>query len=276
MARHPDVMQKISDLELAQTLANYPAHVREAIAKLALGSQKSVQEYPYHSVVRIGAARTGAGPFVYTVPQQTVKAFNYKVGDPLQSAGFPTAYGVATLAETNLVAGGSQTNRNSDVVIWGIAIELLPNSEIAIAEAVMRNTYLQLSLGGSITFDLGPISQFPCGGSLFGAKTSKLVQGPVNTSQGDVLAQASNGYPTNANYYELPDPVIWEANRTGSDSSLTLSFTTARSFALTAADRVAAAGVEPFTAPADGAEGTFADFRVVLRCVETAPRSKNQ
>lgn len=265
-------MKNIRRQQLAPLLEKIPPEIREMIAEDALQSQKAVLAYPYYSTVRVRAVRSGTTPtFTYTVDTNTRKAFGYKVGDEISQAGFAAAT-TATLADTNLTAGGSQTNDNSDVLIWGVCAELCQGSEILLAEPLWRHSVVQLSLGGTNTFTLGPLSLFPNPGGLFGAQRSKVVPGSVAEAFGMAAFEASNGNPTASSYRQLPQPVRWNASGSGKkDAALTISLTPTRPIVVAGADRAAATGIEEFTAIADA----FVDVRFSLVCLQVSERSTN-
>lgn len=231
--------------------------LKDYIAKKAREDQKNVQFYPYYSYLRVRATRTGAGPYVYTVAQQQIRAFSYKVGDPLEQAGFAPG-SVATLAETNLTAGGSQTNENSAVEIYGVCAQWSPNSEPKLVRELTRRANITLSLGGSYTYTVGPTFLLPSPGGLHGIGTSFVEPGPNNSTTGAQYGALVNGYPAAQSFRKLPLPVLWLPQGAGKDASLNIALSTFEAFTFSGDNRAAdpTIGVEAFAA----AETVFADL----------------
>ncbi len=277
--------QRAAYLRTVAQLEATPPQVRALIAEEAVASQKSILPVIYYSTLRFATARTGAGPFTYTVPQQTIKAFGYKEGDVMDAAGFPAGT-VATGAETNLVTGGSQTNEGADVVVWGLALEPLPGSsgEPLILFELVNQVFFELSLNASNRFRIGKLTDMPQGGGLHGAAKTRLRAGALADANSPDESALANGNPMAGNYYKLPYPFRWNAiGNNKKDTALVISATVARAIAVTSADRAAVAGaapgasgqVEAFTSPANLAAGTFQDVRVKLACIQIGERSLN-
>lgn len=272
--------------EYLRTLAQLdatPPQVRALIAREAIESQREIKPVIYYSTIRARAPRTGAGPFTYTVAAQTWKAFTYKEGDDMGSAGF-AAGTLATLAHTNLTTGGSQTNDGADVVVWGIGVEVDPISEPRIVAEVFNAAYVEISTSAANRTRIGKLQDFPSAGGLYGGAHTKLEAGQLVETIGPVESYLSNGNPMAGNFWKLPYPIRWNAvGNKKKDTALSLQVIMTASAALTATDRAAVAGaapgasgrVEAFTSPADAARGTFAQFRLKLATVQIGERSVN-
>lgn len=263
-------------------VSRIPPEVRKAIAEDALNSQKSILAFPYYSTVRFNAARTGAGPYVYTITQGPRKCFNYQIGStPGSGAGFSTTFQVGK-DETNLLKA-SETRDNADVLIWGLAAEVCPGSDPYFAGVLWRNAYVELALSGTDSHLLGPLGFFPQAGGLYGQASSAMLE-PSQLQALDIpRGFLSNGNPTAGNYYRLPQPVRWESNGSGKkDTSLVLSvgLDSDQAFTTTvAAARAAVAagantsGANAFAIPADGS--VYVDIRFRLISVSISERSTN-
>jgi hypothetical protein len=281
----PNPAEEAQRQRLFQQLANLPPDIRAFIAQQYNVSQISVLPLPYWSRVRFNAARTGAGPFTYTVDTSERKAFAYPIGQSRVIAGFPT--GNATLADTNLLKQ-SETRDNADVWIWGIAANLLPGSDGDIAGGVWRETSVQISLNGTQSIPLGTLEMFPGAGGLYGVGEAKLrapatnVAGGADDGEGARISFLQNGNPMAGNFFRLPQPFKWASVGTaGADSSLVITCKPERTVTATATDRAAVpvvamvtpGTIEPFTSPEDGA--VFVDVGFHLVCVAVAKRSVN-
>lgn len=276
-------VQQMQRARQIQALEATPPAVRAMIADEVIASQRSIIPQVYYSSIRFRAVRTGAGPFTYTVDNSTRKAFVYKEGDVMDAAGFSTGT-VATRAETNLTSGGSQTNDNSDVVVWGIGIEVAPNSEPVIAAQLLRQAFVEMSLNGSQRFLLGKIQDFPAAGGLYGVQRSLLTPQPLAEVAGPLVGFVNNGNPMAGNFWKLPMPFRWNSIGSGKkDTALAFSITPGAAFTFSSTDRAAVAGAAPgssgqvvaYTSPADGAAGTFVDLRVKLATIQIGERSLN-
>lgn len=277
-----NAMNRANRAQIDAMVSRIPPEVRRQIAADAIDSQKSILAFPYYSTVRFNAALTGAGPFVYTVPSGTRKAFNYKIGDiPGAGSGFSTTF-QAGKDETNLLKA-SETRDNADVLIWGIAAEVTPDSDPFFAAQIWRNAYVELALNGTDNYLLGPLGFFPQAGGLYGAGSSGIREPSVQQALDIPRGVLTNGNPTAGNYYRLPQPVRWESNGSGKkDTSLVVSCTVDSAIAFTtslAADRAAVAGgantsgTNAWTHPADGA--VYVDIRFRLLSVSISERSTN-
>lgn len=260
-----------------------PPQVRAAIAQEAIASQREVKAAIYYSTIRARAARTGAGPFTYTLPVQTLKAFTFKEGDDMGQAGF-AAGTLANLSHTNLTTGGSQTNDGADVVIWGISVEVAAISEPRLVAEFLDASYVEISTSAAGRTRIGKLQDFPGSGGLYGGAHTKLEAGNLAETIGPVESYLSNGNPMAGNFWKLPYPIRWNAvGNKKKDTALSVLVTMTEARAVTAADRAAVAGaapgasgrVEAFTSPADGARGTFAQFRIKLATVQIGERSVN-
>lgn len=258
-----------------QQLANVPPDVRSLIAKDAIDSQKSILAFPYYSTVRVQTVRSGAGPFAYSiVSRQGITAFNYKIGDSLVPAGFPAGTN-STDVETNILSA-SQTRDNSDVMIWGLAAYVTPDSDPLVTQLVWRNSSIYLALSGTDTFQVGRLEMLPAAGGLYGMGVSLLSQPPLNQTQDNPQGFINNGNPMAGNFLRFPNAIRWNANGSGKkDTSLTMTLFT-NPFSITGVTtRAAGAGVSGYTAPAALAQGTYCDIVFRLVSVSISERSEN-
>lgn len=275
--------------QIDAAVAGVPSYVREAIAQQAIAGQKVVLPLPYWSTIRLQAVRSGAGPFTYTIDTSDRRAFQYGVGADCSVAGF-AAGTIATGAETNLLKAGESIS-NADVWIYGLSVELCPNSEPLLASQVWRDSWLELSLNGQDSVRLGTLNMFPGAGGLFGTGPSRLLQPADNQPGGNdggigpALGFLSNGNPMAGNFYRFPQPFVWRAVGQGRDSNLAVVWKSARNIAFNSTDRTLTAGAAPglsgrvnaHTSPAAaaGTLGTFVDIRIRLVSVSVSPRSIN-
>ncbi len=272
--------QKANYVQNLQALEGIPTSAKQMIAQEAIDSQKKITPKIYYSTIMFTAtkANVAPGPYLVTYGQQDRKAFGYKEGDDMTSAGFVATS--ATRAETNLTSGGSQTNDNCDVVIWGLALDVVDggpggDGEIEALKAIFEFCWLEISLSSDKRDILGKMQDFPCGGGLYGAQASKLRQGSLGDERGALESNVTNGNPMAGNFWKLPLPLRWNAqgSRKG-DTSLSIVAKLSQAISITtSADRTAAAGVLAFTV------GTAAQLsqrvRIKLACVEIGPRSTN-
>lgn len=276
-------MDEITRLRAIQFLKKMPPGDQAALRAVFEENTRAKLFTPYYSTVRVRTTRTGAGPFTYTALTAEATAFGYKVGDDMSVAGF-AAGSIATFAETNLRSGGTQTNNNSNVKIWGIAAELCPGSEPKLARKLWRNSVVKMALNANYQEILGPLTFFPSGGGLYGQERSLLEAGQLIETAGPLVGQLANGNPMASNFFKFPKPILWNAQGSGKrDASFSLIVQPTQAFTETATDRAANAGaapglsgrVEAFTSPADGALGTFVEIRFRLLCEADGERSDN-
>jgi hypothetical protein len=266
-------------------LAAMDPEFRSFVAGQAIKEQKTVLPVPYWSTVRI-AGTVAAN--VLTVNPTVRKAFAYQIGQDMTVAGFTAT--VAEGADTNLLQA-SQTLDNADVWIWGLSIELCPNSEPVLAERLFRECLVELSTSGTQSIRLGTLGMFPGAGGLFGAGHSFIGQPPTNQKGapdggiGALVSSMANGNPMGGNFMRFPQPFKWSSiGSNAGDSQLTVSITPVRTIAIPLAATRAAVAVVPAvtpgtievaTQPATGDRGTFVDLRVRLVAVSVSNRSQN-
>lgn len=279
----PSIPNRAYSAAMTLQTASLPDDVRQFIQQEYGNSQITVLPLPYWSTVRFQASRAAGPPVAFTIDTTTRKAFSYQVGGSPVPAGFLTAYGQATEAETNLLAP-SQTRNNQDFWLWGIAFWLSSDSEAALARRVWRETDVTISLNGDQQIPLGTLEMFPGAGGLYGTGVSFIkspdlaTPGAVDNGTGSPLPILQNGNPMAGNFFRLNQPFKWAGiGSQGADSALIMNFTPRRSITETsAAARAAAAGVSAFTPPAAAGDiGTYVDVRVHLVGVSVAKRSVN-
>ena len=278
----------MTDQALNTAMQNVPPDLRNHIAKLALDSQKTVLAFPYYSTLRFNAALNGtASPnAVYTVASGVRKCFNYRIGDiPGGGAGFSTTF-QASKSETNLLKA-SETRDNADVYIWGIALEVRPGSDPWFTKEIWRTGYLELALSGTDQYLLGPFGFFPSAGGLYGQDRSNVLSAETQSPVGPLVGHLNNGNPQSSNYFRLPQPILWQKNGGGKDTSLVISGSIDTAIAsnvgpgtvglgITRAAVAAGSANQQTTAyviPADGS--VFTDIRVRLMSVSVSDRSTN-
>lgn len=266
-------------------LAAMDPRFRAFVASQAIKEQKTVLPVPYWSTVRI-AGTVAAN--VLTVAATPRKAFAYQIGQDMTVAGFTTT--VAEGAETNLLQA-SQTLDNSDVWIWGLAVELCTNSEPILAARLWRECLVELSTSGTQSIRLGTLGMFPGAGGLYGVGRSFIGQPPSTQlgapdgGVGALTGSIANGNPMGGNFMRFPQPFKWSSvGSNGGDSQLTVTITPVRAITIPlAATRAAVAVVAMVTPgiiavatqPATGDQGTFCDLRVRLVAVAVGNRSQN-
>ena len=277
----------MGDQALNQAMQNVPPDLRNYIAKAALDSQKTVLAFPYYSTVRFNAAQNGtASPnAVYTCISGTRKCFNYRIGDvPGAASGFGTQQ--MTKSETNLLKA-SETRDNADVFIWGIALEIRPGSDPWLTKEIWRQAYLELALSGTDQYLLGPFHFFPSAGGLYGVDRTNLQGADLQSAAGPQVGHLNNGNPQSSNYFRLPQPILWQKNGGGKDTSLVMSASIDAAIASNAGPGSVGLGVTraavaagtanapatAYTVPVDGT--VFTDVRIRLMSVSVSDRSTN-
>jgi hypothetical protein len=279
------------NIDLIQTL---PPDVQDMVLDLITkpGTDYTVQPKLYWSTVRFEGAYTAGPPTNYLIqPGTMVQAFGYKVGDPVKSAGFnttvPTGY-VATRRLTNLTVGGTQTEDNADVIVWGLGISLLSAGNDAnsktqmqqpeLAKAVVSNTDTVLSLSTSTKFYLGRMDYYPQPGGLDGEATSSIRQGFTANAQGQYEKIMRNGIAAQGNLRKLPSPIRWQSiGSNKKDTSLTVQFTVTDQISLDGlAGTASAVDGNAYPGFAPQASTIFQDFGVWLQTIEVSDRSENQ
>lgn len=255
--------------------------MNQAQVRAALGAAAAQQRYStwnkYYSTVRFQFARTGAGPFTWTVAAGTeLRAFGYGLGQDMGGVGFPSGTSPATLAETNLQQA-SATLAGEKVRIWGMSCLLTSDSDAFLAKLLFPNLSVQLSLNGDQTvFKLGTPEIIPGGGGFNGFGDSFIQQPPLPDTYVSRSGAMSNGLPHAGNFYPFPQPVIWSPQGE-TDSNLVVKIKAERAVSTTSTDRAGAAGVAAYTSPAAtaGTLGTYVTLKVHFWSRQNAPRSVN-
>jgi hypothetical protein len=266
--------------QLFRQLASLPADVRQFIGEQYAQSQVSILPLPYWSTVRFQATIAGAAATIDTTER---RAFGYAQGQLPSVGGFPAAFGNATFAETNITTA-SQTVNNADLWIWGIAANVTPDSDPALAARVWRETYVSMAFSGSTLLPVGTLEMLPGAGGLRGCGQSALKRPALNTpgmidgGAGASIGFFQNGQEAAGNFFRLPQPFKWSAiGSAGTDSSFVISCTPQRTITeVVGTARAAAAGTdEVFTPPTTGQVGSYVDVRFHLVCVSVARRGQN-
>lgn len=241
-----------------------------------LCQQESLQNFPYYSAVRFNAARTGDDPYTYTIAAGTkVRAFGYGKGTAMDAAG--RAGVIATLADTN-ITNPTETIGEQDVLIRGLSLMLMQNSDARLARAISRDVSVTLELNaGEIQAFMGVPEMWPGGGGFHGAGVDGTAGQGLNGLK-NYFPFMSNGLPGADNYGPFPPYFVWHHKGGGPDSQLAISLVAERAITLTSADVTGdnavanvATGTADFTAPADGE--LFVDIMVRLHNDVMSPRS---
>lgn len=263
---------------MLQQLAATNPKLREMMAKLSVDGQRTILPVPYWST-----AEWSGTPAAGVVTVDTVRRafFQYQAGQDMSVAGATGR--VASYADTNLQRGG-ETLSNADVYIYGVCLEVEPGSEPLIVEALFRDSFIDISTDGQNSIRLGTPAMFPSAGGLYGQGQSGAIVPPLSVSgildagQGADKSYLANGNPMAGSFLRFPEPFIWGGlGQGGADASLSIGMTLTRSLAITLpANRAAAAGVAPYTAPTlAGQSGTWARIRCRLVSKSVNRRSKN-
>lgn len=272
--------------QLYRQLAALDPQLRAFIASQAIKEQKTVLPVPYWSTVRI---RGTVAADTLTVDTTIRKAFTYAIGGDMAAAGFAAAT-TAEACDTNLLRPG-ETLDNADVYIWGLAIELAPNSEPLLAARLWRETIVEISTSGTQSIRLGTLGMFPSAGGLYGVGQTRLQQPATNVAApqdggaGANIGFLANGNPMGGNFMRFPQPFKWSSVGSNSgDSQLTVTLQPCRAIAIALAAARAAVPVvamvtpgtiEPAAQVATGDLGTFCDLRVRLVAVSVGARGQN-
>lgn len=210
-----------------------------------------VKGLPYYSHGRFTAVKAGAGPFTFTIAAGTlIRLFGFAKGDDMAPAGRAGVF--ATEADTNLQTK-SQTIDGEQVEIMGVALQITGQSDAALAQNLLRDLSVKVSLnGGDRAQLLGNAEMIPGANGFFAGPGS-----PATTAA--PLATISNGWPSINNMYPVYGSLIWKPSG-ATDSSLVVLINCERANVLTTAN--------------NGTAG-FVDLRCVLYGVQKAPRSVN-
>jgi hypothetical protein len=242
------------------------------LVQQGLKSQKTVLNLPYWSTVRFRAVRTGAGPYTFTLSAGVRKAFSTYIGGDGAVAGFASGT-TMTEADTNLLDSNATRNGES-VEIRGISAEIDAQASPTIVKHVFRNTSLSLQVGGDTAPPLGRLSFFPQAGGLHGMGNDVMIL-PAIAESGFVHGAITNGNPIASNYFPLQVPILWAGANAGADTAFNILCDLKTALVLTTADRAAAAGIQAYTSPADGALGTYLDVTFRLHGTRAGKRSVN-
>lgn len=208
----------------------------------AVKGQKRITSWPYYSKVKFVAPTADAapGPYTYTINRGVeARAFSYGVQQPFQAAGFTAADGNATIADTNLTVA-NQTTGGQNVLIHGIALQLLPSSlhlndgqplprrvraaDYAFAAALWESCSVELSLNGDENrFRLGTMGMLPGAGGITGGGQDLSGRTSADAGQKDI-DYPTNGWPVRSNFFKVPEGLIWR-NQSNADSMLNVIFT---------------------------------------------------
>jgi len=275
----PTPAQAEQQANLIKAAASVPAAVRQTIARMALGSQKTVEHWPYYSRVRFQPTIVVGPPatYTFTLRQQSL-GFSYGLGQDMASAGF-AAGTLATIADTNIIET-SKTKDGSQLSIYGVSAYIMSLSDPGLTAALYSQASCAfLRQGGDVQKKIGPLVFIPSPGGLYGQGISYSVQ-PNKSANHVSYGFISNGLPVSGNFYRLPEEVVWSPSGS-TDSTLQLAITMERAFTtpnLTPRALGAATDFQDLFAPPTtaGLPYTFVDLMMLLLSRQTQARSANQ
>lgn len=172
---------------------------------------------------------------VYVLEKGTsVDAFCYGVSETRVGAGYSTADGVGTIADTNL-AKGRETINGETLEIHGISISPLEQSvhtpdggsqivqpqDYTLLGLLMANVSVSMMLNTRGRLNLGIPRMVPGASGLYG-HAARVTD--YTGSAGDPVDRGfvSNGMPIKGNAFNMDDPIYW--NDDGADSLISLNF----------------------------------------------------
>jgi len=274
-----------------QVLSQYSPDIQNmALPVLLSSTEMTVIPKLYWGLGRFEATYTaGATPTYSIAAGKTISVYVNKFGDNLKAAGFNTtvpANFTATRAETNLTNGGTQTEDNAWVIIWGIgmgwatgginALNISEDQQPELIKALMRNVDTIMSLSQTTKYYLGKIGYYPQAGGLDGEAISQIQQGFTNNHQGQINRVMRNGMATQGNIRKLPDPVRWAPVGKGKDCSMSVQFTVQNPITIQGLAGTASV-VDGNAYPGFTPEATdiFQDLEVLFQTIEISDRSDN-
>jgi hypothetical protein len=277
-----DPVQQARQAQINQLIAQLPPEVRSAIVAAGVSDAKTVLPVPYWSTVRFAPTIDTTNNLAFIAAQNPRKAFQYAIGGQAQVAGFASSY-QPQADETNLLRAG-ETLDNADVWIYGLCAELCPNSDAAIAMAIWRNAWVELSLNGTTSIRLGTLNMFPSAGGLYGVGQSEILLPPLDATGGGVdggpgasVSAMANGNPMGGNFMRFPQPFKWCAvGSNGADAQLSVIVNLGQdvSIPIAASSRSAGTGVAAWTQPSTS-NAAPVDIRFRLVSVSIGKRSVN-
>lgn len=233
-----------------------------------------ISPYPYYSTAHIGTVRSGSGPFTYTLAANSgpARLFSYQIGQAMTTAwigdGTPRT---ATERDTNLQTS-NETQSGDEVEIVGIGLSLAPLSSLAakLLAHVMTSAWCKIIFDGrDAGYPLGPLTFYPGGHGLSGRALSLDMTPPLAGPPAGVgIDFVANGLPMVDNIAMLQRPFKWTPEKADSKMNIAVYFPEAIAF--TSAAVTAASGVEAFTPPAAGGNGTFIEIVCKLYAKVTA------
>jgi|ERR1017187_625987 hypothetical protein len=254
------------------------------IQKVMKGQATQTKWNSYYSRVRVGGAASGTNITTLAAGQYTIqpaaplRAFSYGRGQDMASAGIPGV--LATAADTNITTA-NQTVAGEVLVIEGIGLILLGQSDAGLAKQLDQNLSVIIKLNSSTEYLLGVPSMVPGPGGLYGVSDAPSV-GAGTLEQFAMIGAMSNGIPSASNFMPLPEPMVWlPAGQGDSNFNVNLNVERATSTLLgyAHATRVEIASiatispVAPYAAPLGTA--VFVDYMVVLIGQTANPLSQN-
>jgi hypothetical protein len=260
------VAQNLSQMAIAQA-------IKSSAAGIAQRKWNS-----YYSRVRLVSSVLTANAYIAAAGPQ-VTAFGYGKGQDMAAGG--VAGTNATACDTNILQA-NQTLAGETVVVQGISIILLGQSDANFAKQLDQNVSVAIVLNGTTVYRMGIPSMIPGCGGLYGASESISVVSDLQSQVGRQIGALSNGVPMASNFFPLPGPMIWNPAGKG-DSNFAVQLVIERTTTTWAgfggvtraaiADVATVNGVAPYTAPT--AAQVFADYMIVLVGPTSNPLSDN-
>ncbi len=231
-------------------IQSQPLSRGEAEQLAVLQRQKRLTRYPYFSTVKFLAPASGdpaLGAVTYDLARGTIiEGFSYAQGDTKITAGFTTADGVATKADTNITTR-FQTIGGQNVIIHGIALQWMPAAltltdgdaiphrvrlpDAQFIAALNEAVSVELTLNADEnTFRMGTIGMLPGAGGLMGA-SDDIVGDTSNAGNQRSIGFPTNGWPVRSNFFAMPEGLIWR-NQSNADSQLKIKFELTRAIQL--------------------------------------------
>jgi hypothetical protein len=248
-------------------LRNLSQAQRNRLHKVLAGQQTQSKWNAYYSRVRFtSTVRVDAGTTSsFQLPAGAiVTAFGYTRTGDMAAGGLPGV--IATIADTNIITA-NQTIASERVLIQGIGIMALAQSDAQFLKQLDQSTSVKLKLNGTTDYLMGIPSMSPGPGGLFGSSEAQSAAPDLASQVSRSFGVITNGLPHTSNFYPLPEPMLWgAAGQADSTFAVELKIeravATIPTFGAGAGPRVAAAGVAPYITPA--ASAVFVDYMVVL------------
>jgi hypothetical protein len=248
------------------TLKNLSNAQRQKLKNIFNGLQTQSKWNSYYSRVRFtatGITVTGTLASYTLAAGAQVEAFGYTRTGDMSAAGLPGT--VATVADTNILTA-NQTIAGETVVIQGISIMALAQSDANFLKQLDQSTSVKIKLNGVTDYLLGIPSMIPACGGLFGSSEAWSVAPSLADQVSRNIGVITNGIPHSSNFFPLSEPMLWCAAGRGDsnfaiDLKIERNVATINQFGSTARAAIADY-VAPYTPPT--AAQTWVDYMIVL------------